>query len=222
MKKLATVLSWIGVIFCFMCLPTFGFNVCNIFFVLAGLLLIPEGRMCRLLKERLKVKAVFIYVAAAVFIVIGCLCAPNIAPENENTPAINTSASSVQTTKAATSAQTTALAVTTSVKVQTTASAASTAGTVQASTAQTTAAQTDTASTTPVQTTIQTTTAQTTVAQTTTPVASTYILNIDSKKIHYPTCASAKKIKESNRAEHIGDYSDLLTQGYTTCGNCFK
>ena len=47
-----------------------------------------------------------------------------------------------------------------------------------------------------------------------------YILNTNSKKIHRPTCSSAKKMKESNIHEYTGYKNDLLAQGYTTCGNC--
>ena len=47
-----------------------------------------------------------------------------------------------------------------------------------------------------------------------------YILNTNSKKIHRPTCSSAKKMKESNKQEYTGSKNDLLAQGYTTCGIC--
>ncbi len=58
--------------------------------------------------------------------------------------------------------------------------------------------------------------------QTTSSVVITYILNTSSKKIHYPTCSSAKKIADKNRGSHTGDYTGLLAKGYTTCGICFK
>ena len=47
-----------------------------------------------------------------------------------------------------------------------------------------------------------------------------YILTTNSKKIHRPTCSSAKKMKESNKQEYTGSKNDLLAQGYTTCGIC--
>ena len=48
-----------------------------------------------------------------------------------------------------------------------------------------------------------------------------YVLNTNTKKIHYPDCSSAAKISEKNRAEYEGAISDLINnQGYTTCGNC--
>ena len=50
----------------------------------------------------------------------------------------------------------------------------------------------------------------------------TYVLNTESKKIHYSTCYHAERISESKRKEHSGDISELLENGYTTCGTCFK
>jgi len=190
MKKFATVLSWAAVILCFLCLPAFGFHVCNIFFVLAGLLFIPAGRLSRALNEHLKIKPAFIYLIALMFMVIGVFSAPNIAPES-GTPSGTSSTASIEATSASSAdLQTT---------VQTTSQAT---------------AQTSSQTTTK-------TTAQTTV-QPETPVAQAYILNTSSKKIHYPGCSSAKKISAANKAEHTGDYSALLEQGYTTCGICFK
>ena len=111
--------------------------------------------------------------------------------------------------------------------------ASQTAAAAQTTTASqtTAAAQTTTASQTttmtptskPVQTTTaMQTTAHTTSLQTTAPVTLTYILNTSSKKIHYPHCSSAKKIAEKNKGEFTGDYQELFSQGYTTCGICFK
>ena len=72
-----------------------------------------------------------------------------------------------------------------------------------------------------------TTKASTTKTTTAAPVGSesingTFILNTSTHKIHYPGCSSVKKMKESNKQEYNGNVGDLLNQGYTTCGNCFK
>ncbi len=48
----------------------------------------------------------------------------------------------------------------------------------------------------------------------------TYILNTNSKKIHYPDCQSVAKMSEKNKAEYNGSVSDKLAEGYTTCGIC--
>ncbi len=47
-----------------------------------------------------------------------------------------------------------------------------------------------------------------------------YILNTNSKKFHYPSCSSTKKIKDKNRREYTGTREELIAQGYDSCGNC--
>lgn len=47
-----------------------------------------------------------------------------------------------------------------------------------------------------------------------------YVLNISSKKIHYPDCSYAKNIKDENKSEYTGDLQELINDGYTTCGVC--
>ena len=49
---------------------------------------------------------------------------------------------------------------------------------------------------------------------------SKWVVNTNTKKIHYPSCSSAKKIKDENRWEVIATLSELENQGYTPCGNC--
>ena len=48
----------------------------------------------------------------------------------------------------------------------------------------------------------------------------TYILNTNTKRIHLPSCSSVNEMKPSNRMEFSGDISDLLEQGYRSCGRC--
>ena len=48
-----------------------------------------------------------------------------------------------------------------------------------------------------------------------------YILNKNTKKIHYPTCNSVTQMSDKNRQEYTGTLNDLKAQGYVTCGNCF-
>ncbi len=50
----------------------------------------------------------------------------------------------------------------------------------------------------------------------------TYVLNTSTKKIHHPTCNDVKKIKPSNYATSSSSTSDLMAQGYSLCGHCFK
>lgn len=54
------------------------------------------------------------------------------------------------------------------------------------------------------------------------PEDTLYILNTNSKKIHYSSCYHSKNLSEEKREEYTGDISKLLENGYTTCGTCFK
>lgn len=46
-----------------------------------------------------------------------------------------------------------------------------------------------------------------------------YVLNIKSKKIHYPDCESVKTIKEENKGS-TDNFEEAVAQGYTPCGSC--
>ena len=52
------------------------------------------------------------------------------------------------------------------------------------------------------------------------PVSSTYILNISTKKIHYPSCASVKQMKESNKQQSSKTVDALAMEGYVPCKKC--
>lgn len=47
-----------------------------------------------------------------------------------------------------------------------------------------------------------------------------YVLNTNTKKFHYPNCASVKKISDKNRKEYYGTRKELISMGYSPCGNC--
>lgn len=51
---------------------------------------------------------------------------------------------------------------------------------------------------------------------------STYVLNTNTMKIHHPTCSSVPKIAPHNYATSNATLNELLAQGYTTCGICFR
>ena len=51
-------------------------------------------------------------------------------------------------------------------------------------------------------------------------VGTTYILNTNSHKFHYPSCSSVDQMKESNKQEYTGRRDDLIEQGYSPCGRC--
>lgn len=47
-----------------------------------------------------------------------------------------------------------------------------------------------------------------------------WILNTSTKKIHYPHCSSASNIAEKNRGESTKTVQQLISEGYSPCGNC--
>lgn len=78
------------------------------------------------------------------------------------------------------------------------------------------------------QTSVQTTatTTQTTVQATTTaaevePVGTQYILNTNTKKIHYPSCSAVKQMKDSNKA-YTEDFDGAIASGYVSCKKCIS
>ncbi len=52
------------------------------------------------------------------------------------------------------------------------------------------------------------------------PVGNTYNINITTGKYHYPTCRSVKQMNDSNKKEVIDNRDNLISQGYSPCGNC--
>lgn len=52
------------------------------------------------------------------------------------------------------------------------------------------------------------------------PQGNTYILNINTKKFHYPSCSSVKQMKESNKQVYTGSREDIISQGYDPCKKC--
>lgn len=48
----------------------------------------------------------------------------------------------------------------------------------------------------------------------------TYILNTNTMKFHYPSCSSADSISENNRAEYTGTRDELIDKGYSPCSRC--
>lgn len=50
--------------------------------------------------------------------------------------------------------------------------------------------------------------------------ASTYILNTNTKRFHYPSCSSVDEMKDKNKQEYTGTRDELLADGYKPCGRC--
>ena len=51
------------------------------------------------------------------------------------------------------------------------------------------------------------------------PASLTYVLNTNTKKIHYPSCPSVDQMKETNKS-YTDDYAGAIAQGYVPCKNC--
>ena len=49
---------------------------------------------------------------------------------------------------------------------------------------------------------------------------STYILNINTKRFHYPSCSSVDEMKDKNKQEYTGTRDELIADGYKPCGRC--
>ena len=51
-------------------------------------------------------------------------------------------------------------------------------------------------------------------------VESTYILNTNTKKFHYPSCSSVKQMSDKNKQTYTGSRDELISQGYDPCKKC--
>lgn len=47
-----------------------------------------------------------------------------------------------------------------------------------------------------------------------------YVLNTNTKKFHYPYCASVDEIKASNRSDYTGTRDEVISMGFSPCGRC--
>lgn len=63
-------------------------------------------------------------------------------------------------------------------------------------------------------------TGKTLIQDETDKVGNRYVLNVNSKKFHLPTCSSVDKISDKNREEFTGNREELITKGYSPCGAC--
>ena len=51
-------------------------------------------------------------------------------------------------------------------------------------------------------------------------IETTYILNVRSKKFHYPDCSGVLNMNEKNKQEYTGSREKLIEMGYSPCGIC--
>ena len=48
----------------------------------------------------------------------------------------------------------------------------------------------------------------------------TYVLNTNTKKFHYPDCDSVNQMKEKNKEIFVGSRNEVISMGYSPCGKC--
>ena len=48
----------------------------------------------------------------------------------------------------------------------------------------------------------------------------TYVLNTNTMKFHYPTCSSVDQMKEKNKEIYTGNREDVINMGYVPCKRC--
>ena len=48
----------------------------------------------------------------------------------------------------------------------------------------------------------------------------TYILNTNTKKFHYPYCDSVNEMKDKNKQIFTGTREEVIETGYSPCGKC--
>ena len=51
-------------------------------------------------------------------------------------------------------------------------------------------------------------------------VGTDYVLNTNTKKFHYPSCSSVKKMSDKNKEFYTGTRDEVIAMGYDPCGNC--
>ena len=47
-----------------------------------------------------------------------------------------------------------------------------------------------------------------------------YVLNTNTKKFHYPSCSSVKQMADKNRTDIISTREEIIAMGYEPCGRC--
>ena len=47
-----------------------------------------------------------------------------------------------------------------------------------------------------------------------------YVLNLNTRRFHYPDCDSVKSIENDNKGSYTGSRQQLVEQGYVPCGGC--
>lgn len=52
------------------------------------------------------------------------------------------------------------------------------------------------------------------------PSGTTYVLNTNTHKFHYPGCSSVRQMSEKNKSVYTGTREEVIGMGYSPCGRC--
>jgi DNA-entry nuclease len=58
------------------------------------------------------------------------------------------------------------------------------------------------------------------IGRTTLPGSKKYVLNTNTKRFHYPECASVRQMADHNKKTETTTREKLISEGYSPCGNC--
>ena len=184
-------------------------------FAATAFIFIPVNRLFEKLDSELdpKYRKRATAITAGIFLVCGLLAfttaGSHTTSSQKKDSTVTTTTTVVTTTTAAETTTTTTKATTTTTEATTTAAETTTAATEPPTEAPTEAptdppapAQEETPAEQPVENT------------------RTYVINTNTRKFHYPSCSSAKRISDANRSEYTGTRDDLIAQGYDPCERC--
>ena len=211
--------------FCISCLPVYGLAFGSVILSLVGLLSLPISPIRNIWDKTPLHNGLVKGLIFAVLFIIGVSILPNNTVEDNNNTTELSMVESYEddTTKSITTEMTTeATTETTTTEIITTEATTETTTTEVVTTDTTTEATTTEVATTEA-TTEATTTEVVTTEPTTTEVTTTettYVLNMNTGKFHYPSCSSVDDMKESNKTYHTGSRDEVIGMGYSPCGRC--
>ena len=203
-EKAKIFLQWYMSIVCF-----FGalieMGISSLFLVVAGVLFLPLKKIRKFLLEKLNMKGAIACLVAIPFFFIGISMSSDGVDAGDSVASMNGGYSSVLGSEDESSSNQTPPATDSSSSSSQTPPATDSSGSSQ------TPPATDSSSS-----------SNQTSSGANNNQNITYVLNTNTKKIHYSSCSHVKKISAANRQDTKQSLAELLAAGYTKCGTCFK
>ena len=194
-EKVKIILQWIMAVFCFLG-AIVEIGVSSLFLLIAGILFLPVKKIRVFLMETFKMKGTVACLMAVVFFFVGASIFPSDIENVDNIASTGSEYSSVLGNQDSSSSNQTPPATDNDNSSNQTPPVTDSSG----SSNQTSSSTNNHDHQNKV----------------------TYILNTNTKKIHYVTCGEVKKISEKNKKEVTTTLEELLGSGYATCKKCFK